>query len=191
MLAGFPAGWCSRSVLSCKHARHRDCPRSGKDSRCRNSWRPSCSLPLPSPPLPVCQRTGEPAMPLNACELEIDLFCHGMVVPSDVSLEGARSVSRTRAGLGSGLEIAIPTASMVKDEIWVNVPIVEPFAKQSPFRLLGGQVAGYRIVDSRTCEEYPVRLPAAPDWYARETPRGVPMARVGVLQGSYLAIYAN
>ena len=39
---------------------------------------------------------------------------------------------------------------------------VEPFAKQSPYRLLGGPVAGYHIVDSRTCEEYPVRVPAAP-----------------------------
>ena len=38
---------------------------------------------------------------LNACELEIDLFCRGMRVPADVSLEGARGVSRTRAGLGS------------------------------------------------------------------------------------------
>jgi hypothetical protein len=130
-------------------------------------------------------------MPLNACELEIDLFCHGMVVPSDVSLDGARAVSRTRAGLGSGLEIAIPTGSLVKDEIWVNVPIVEAFAKQSPYRLLGGPVAGYRIVDGRTCEEYPVRVPTAPHWYSQETSRGVPMPRIGVLQGSYLAIYAN
>jgi hypothetical protein len=48
---------------------------------------------------------------LNACELEIDLFCRGMRVPADVSLEGARSVSRTRAGLGSGLEVVLPAAS--------------------------------------------------------------------------------
>ena len=29
-------------------------------------------------------------MPLNACELEIDLFCRGLRVPPAVSLEGAR-----------------------------------------------------------------------------------------------------
>jgi hypothetical protein len=50
-------------------------------------------------------------MPRNACELEIDLFCRGMVVPRGVLLDGARGVARTRAGLGSGLEIAIPTGS--------------------------------------------------------------------------------
>src|SRR5436305_1037155 len=79
-----------------------------------------------------CRRSF-PDMALNACELEIDLFCHGMVVGHGVSLEGARSVSRTRAGLGSGLEIAIPTGSSLKPEIWVNVPIEEPFARHSPY----------------------------------------------------------
>lgn len=127
----------------------------------------------------------------NACELEIDLFCRGMVVPADVSLQGARGVSRTRAGLGSGLELAIPTGSPLKDEIWVNVPVSERFAQWSPYRLAGGPVDGYRIVDERTFEEYPVRVPAAPSWYTRETSRGVLMPRVGVMQGTYLAIYAN
>jgi hypothetical protein len=130
-------------------------------------------------------------MPRNACELEIDLFCRGMVVPGDVSLEGARSVSRTRAGLGSGLDVAIPTGSRLKDEIWVNVPIAEAFAKRSPYRLAGGRGTGYRIVDQREGDEYPVTVPAAPAWYARETSRGVPMARIGVMQGTYLAIYVN
>ena len=132
-----------------------------------------------------------PLMPLNACELEIDLFCHGMVVPGDVSLAGARAVSRTRAGLGSGLEVAIPTGSSLKDEVWVNVPVDERFAERSPYRLTGGPADGYRIIDGRTEDAYPVRLPKAPSWYARETSRGLPMPRVGVLQGTYLAIYAN
>ena len=48
---------------------------------------------------------------LNACELEIDLFCRGLRVPAEVSLDGGRAISRTRAGLGSGLEIVIPTGS--------------------------------------------------------------------------------
>ena len=133
----------------------------------------------------------KPLMSLNACELEIDLFCHGMVVPGDVSLAGARAVSRTRAGLGSGLELAIPTGSSLKAEIWVNVPVDEPFAKYSPYRLTGGRADGYTVVDGRTHAEYPVRVPEAPSWYARETSRGVPMPRVGVLQGTYLAIYPH
>ena len=54
---------------------------------------------------------------LNACELEIDLFCRGVRVPDDVMLEGARGIRRTRAGLGSGLELVIPTHSWMKPAI--------------------------------------------------------------------------
>ena len=129
-------------------------------------------------------------MPLNACELEIDLFCRGMRVPGHLSLEGARNVSRTRAGLGSGLEVAIPASSWMKDEVYANVPVVEPFARRSPYVLAGGP-GDYRIIDERTGHAYAVRVPQAPDWYKRQTSRGVPMSRIGVLQGTYLGIYIN
>ncbi|MBI3403516.1 MAG: hypothetical protein HY048_19055 [Acidobacteria bacterium] len=122
--------------------------------------------------------------------MEIDLFCHGLRVPDDVSLEGARGISRTRAGLGSGLELAIPARSPLKREIFVNAPVVERFAALSPYRLSGGP-SEYTIVDGRTHERYPVRLPREPSWYPRLTSREVPMHRIGVLQGTYLAIYAN
>jgi hypothetical protein len=65
-----------------------------------------------------------------------------MVVPPDVSLEGARTVTRTRAGLGSRLEVVLPSGSLLKDEIWVNVPVTERFADRSPYRLAGGPDAG-------------------------------------------------
>lgn len=129
-------------------------------------------------------------MPLNACELEIDLFCKGLRVPGTVPLDGARGVSRTRAGLGSGLEMALPTGSRVKPEIWVNAPVVERFAAASPYRL-SGTPAGYLIVDARNGDRYPVRLPPEPSWYSRPTSGGVPMSRIGVLQGTYLGIYIN
>ena len=130
-------------------------------------------------------------MALNACELEIDLFCCGMRLPAEVARTGARSLSRTRAGLGSGLEIAIPAAPLPKHEIWVNVPVDEPFARVSPYRLAGGPDAGYAIVDERDGSRYPVRLPEEPSWYTRLTSRDVPMNRIGVLQGTYLGIYVN
>jgi hypothetical protein len=130
-------------------------------------------------------------MPRNACELEIDLFCRGMAIDEGTSFDGARAISRTRAGLGSGLELVIPTGSRLKREIWVNVPVDEPFARRSPYRLAGGGSEGHRIVDQRDAAEYPVRLPKAPAWYARETSRGVPMGRIGVMQGTFLAIYVN
>jgi hypothetical protein len=129
-------------------------------------------------------------MRLNACELEIDLFCRGLRLPPHALLPGARSVTRTRAGLGSGLEIAIP-APLAKREIWVNVPIAEPFVQTTPYRLTGDPEAGYAIVDERDDSIYPIRLPAEPSWYARETSRDVPMNRIGVMQGTYLGIYVN
>lgn len=129
--------------------------------------------------------------PLNACELEIDLFCRGMQVPESTSLDGARGISRTRAGLGSGLEVVLPTGSALKKEIWLNVPVTEAFAASSPYRLAGSGGTGYVIVDSRTGHHYGTRLPQEPSWYTRETTRGVPMQRIGVLQGTYLGIYIN
>lgn len=129
-------------------------------------------------------------MRLNPCELEIDLFCRGLRVPATVSLEGARGVRRTRAGLGSGLELAIPTGSWLKPLIWMNAPVTEPFAQASPY-VLTGAPATYEIIDERTRLSYPVRIPPQPNWYARLTSRDVPMSRIGVLQGTYLGIYIN
>ncbi len=127
---------------------------------------------------------------LNACELEIDLFCRGMRVPESVSLDGARGVSRTRAGLGSGLEVILPTDSRIKPEIWANVPVAEPFAQTSPYRLSGGPGA-YEIIDELRDLHYPARLPVEPKWYSRMTSRDIPMDHIGVLQGTYLGIYIN
>jgi hypothetical protein len=130
-------------------------------------------------------------MALNACELEIDLFCRGMRLSPGLSLAGSRSVSRTRAGLGSGLEITIPAPRLAKREIWANVPVTERFAAASPYRLTGGPEAGYAIIDDRDRATYPIRLPQEPPWYSRLTSRDVPMNRIGVLQGTCLAIYVN
>jgi hypothetical protein len=128
---------------------------------------------------------------LNACELEIDLFCRGLRVPDHVSLDGARGISRTRAGLGSGLEVVIPTRSWMKRDIWMNAPVTERFVAASPYVLGGAQGAGYFIRDERSGTEYPVRIPREPSWYRRLTSRDVPMSRIGVLQGTYLGIYIN
>lgn len=128
---------------------------------------------------------------MNACELEIDLFCRGLRIPGDVPLDGVRGISRTRAGLGSGLEVILPTGSRIKKEIWTNVPVVESFAAQSPYRLHTGGGEGFSIVDDRVNHSYPVRLPEAPAWYLRQTSGGTPMNRIGVLQGTCLGIYIN
>lgn len=127
---------------------------------------------------------------LNACELEIELLCRGLRLGSaDIADEG-RGVRRTRAGLGSGLELVIPTGSRLKREIWTNAPVVEPFVHRSPL-VLDGRGGELHVHDERSDARYPVRLPERPAWYDRTTSSGTPMSRVGVLQGTYLGIYVN
>ena len=130
-------------------------------------------------------------MRLNACELEIDLFCRGLKIPGNVPIEGARSFSRTRAGLGSGLEVAIPTGSRLKPRIYANVPVLERFAQESPYSLDGDPARGYMVRDDRSSAYYPIDVLQEPGWYSRLTSREVPMSRIGVLQGTYLGIYIN
>lgn len=125
---------------------------------------------------------------LKPVELEIELFCRGMRVdPSCHAGEAARRITRTRAGLGSGLEIVIP--GRPKD-IWVNVPVVEPFAESSPF-VLHQRGDEYVIGDTRDGCEYPATIPPEPAWYSRMTSSGSEMSRIGVLQGTYLGIYVS
>lgn len=125
--------------------------------------------------------------PWNPVELEVELFCRGLLV-DDSARSGvqARRVARTRAGLGSGLELVIPAP---RQGIWVNVPLDEPFVAESPLTLFR-QGDSFAVRDTRLPDVvYPVRLPDPPGWYARTTKRGVPMTRVGVLQGTYLGVY--
>jgi sodium-dependent dicarboxylate transporter 2/3/5 len=112
-------------------------------------------------------------------ELEIELFCRGM----RISEAAGRRITRTRAGLGSGLEIVIPARPK---DIWVNVPVVERFAQASPFVL-----EEHTVVDTRSGARYAIEIPAEPAWYSRKTSFGVEMSRIGVLQGNYLGIYVS
>lgn len=116
---------------------------------------------------------------LKPVELEIELFCRGMRLSEDAG----RRITRTRAGLGSGLEIVIP--SKPKD-IWMNVPVVERFASDSPFVLEHDAV-----IDTRNGDSYPIRIPIEPSWYSRRTSHGTEMARIGIMQGTYLGIYVG
>ncbi|MGD1102625.1 MAG: radical SAM protein [Terriglobia bacterium] len=136
-------------------------------------------------PAPISHKL---SLPLNSCELEIDLFCQGMRIDPSCALEkDARFISRTRAGLGSGLELVIPGS--IKD-VWVNVPVEEDFAQQSCYELIRAQ-GEYWVKDARLGHRYAVRIPPEPAWYTRQTRRGTPMHKVGVLQGTYLGIYIS
>lgn len=122
-------------------------------------------------------------------ELEIELFCRGMRIdPSCHATEAGRRITRTRAGLGSGLEIVIPSQPK---NIWVNVPVVEQFATSSVF-LLRHHEGAFRILDGRDGSEYRIEIPPEPAWYSRLTTASkTEMSRIGVLQGNYLGIYVS
>ena len=125
----------------------------------------------------------------NPGELQVELFCRGIQIdPSCLLASEGRPVSRTRAGLGSGLELVIP--GDLKD-VWVNVPVEEDFVQQSPLWLHRRGGGGYEVRDARSGERYPVRVPKEPAWYAERTSTGTPMNQVGVLQGTYLGIYVS
>ena len=121
-------------------------------------------------------------------ELEIELFCRGMRVDASChTSEVGRRITRTRAGLGSGLELVIPARPK---EIWVNVPVIERFAQHSPL-VMHADGDAYSIVDTRSGDRYAVRIPPEPAWYSRRTTSGAEMSRIGVLQGNYLGIYVS
>ena len=120
-------------------------------------------------------------------ELEIELFCRGARIDPEAGGIDGVALHRTRAGLGSGLELVLPGG---RRPIRVNVPVTEAFAAVSPLRLSGDGVR-YRIIDDRSGEIYPVSVPPEPEWYSRTTRSGIPMSRIGVLQGTYLGIYVS
>ena len=67
----------------------------------------------------------------NPALLKLDLYCKGLRLDEAELVEkrGGRRILRTRAGLGSGLEAILPGG------LWTNIPVVEPFARLSPYRL--------------------------------------------------------
>jgi hypothetical protein len=95
--------------------------------------------------------------------------------------DGGRPILRTRAGLGSGLELILP------DGLWTNVPVTEPFTKRSPY-VLKKDKGDYEIHrDGKFTAS--VDLSPLPEWYEWKTSQGRTMRRVGTLQGTYLGIY--
>src|SRR5438445_7435007 len=67
----------------------------------------------------------------NPAYLKLDLYCRGLRLDEScfVEADGGRKILRTRAGLGSGLELILPGG------LWTNVPVAESFAQSSPYTL--------------------------------------------------------
>ena len=76
----------------------------------------------------------------NPALLKLDLYCKGIRLDDTclVHDDGGRPILRTRAGLGSGIEVILPGG------LWTNVPVSEPFARRSPY-VLHREAGGYVI----------------------------------------------
>lgn len=119
----------------------------------------------------------------NPALLKLDLYCKGMRLDESCFIEedGGRKILRTRAGLGSGLELILP------GDLWTNVPVTESFTASSPYTL-HRERGHYRIFhEGRAVTD--VTLSPRPTWYDDTTSTGKPMTRIGTLQGTYLGIY--
>lgn len=124
----------------------------------------------------------------NPSLLKLDLYCKGARLHESCFVEehGGRKILRTRAGLGSGLELILPGRGAVGD-LWTNVPVTEHFAAHSPYEVRH-RADGYHITWNGA-PVTPVRLSPRPGWYERRTSTGKAMTRIGTLQGTYLGIY--
>ena len=118
--------------------------------------------------------------------LKLDLYCRGAHVDDSLRVmdEGGRPILRTRAGLGSGLELILP------DNMWTNVPVTETFVRHSPY-VVRRRSDGSIWVDRGSEPIAPVRLAPRPDWYERTTSTGKCMTTIGTLQGTYLGVYPS
>jgi len=119
----------------------------------------------------------------NPALVKLDLYCKGLRLDDSCYIEedGGRKILRTRAGLGSGLELILPGG------LWTNAPVAEPFAKDSPYTL--HRENGHYMLRHQGEDVTTVSLSPRPHWYEDNTSTGKPMTRVGTLQGTYLGVY--
>jgi len=123
-------------------------------------------------------------LPREAGKLKLDLFCRGARVDKNCTLEkDTRPVKRTRGGLGSGLDAILP------GHTWVNIPVEEPFVSKSPYQInkRGNTYSLWRETD----EICPLILPPKPTWYEETTSSGRKIGEIGVMQGTYFAVYPS
>lgn len=116
--------------------------------------------------------------------LKLDLYCKGIRIEENALENGkGRDIIRTRAGLGSGLEVVLPGG------LWTNIPVVEDFARSSPYTF-HNENNDY-LIKLEGKEVARVELSPKPAWYDKLTGSGKKMRAIGSLQGTYLAIYPS
>jgi hypothetical protein len=122
---------------------------------------------------------------LNPGYLKLDLFCRGLRLAPDCALAGRQGALRVRAGLGSGLEMRIVDS----DGMYVNAPVAESFAAESPYELHGPRSDGKHWITHEGRAIADVIVPPLPAFFETKTSSGKPMGSVGIIQGTYLGVY--
>lgn len=116
--------------------------------------------------------------------LKLDIFCRGLRIEDEIKGSEFFKVYRTRAGLGSGIEL------ILGKEVRLNAPINEKFVSSSPY-LLKRDGETFRIyredIDKFSSVDVTVFKP--PQFYTKKTSSGKVMSRIAVMQGSVLSIY--
>src|SRR5437764_348092 len=106
------------------------------------------------------------ALRTNNALLKLDLYCRGVRLDDTCFVEedGGRKILRTRAGLGSGLELVLPGGP---GGLWTNVPVTERFVERSPYTL--HRVKGRYLLRWSGADVAQVQLSPRPRWYDHAT----------------------
>jgi biotin synthase-related radical SAM superfamily protein len=117
---------------------------------------------------------------LNPGFLKLELMLRGVRVDEALYEEDLLATgSLSFKGTANGLDLLLP------EDTWVNVPYLESFAKDSPYRLLKKK-GKYFVANSKN--ELEVAFIHQPEFYKKKTSTGVPFSRIGTVHGNYIAV---
>ncbi|MBI5682907.1 MAG: radical SAM protein [Deltaproteobacteria bacterium] len=115
----------------------------------------------------------------NPAYLKIDLMLNGIRVGDETACVLGLNQGYEYSGITGGLDIMLPYNT------WVNVPFLKNFVKNSPYELIRHD--GKFFVKLGT-ESVKVKIIPKPEFYKLKTTTGIPLSKIGVVHGGYVAI---
>lgn len=118
--------------------------------------------------------------------LKFKILSQGLTINEEIKKNLGRSIKDTislRSGLSSGIDIILP------ENIWVNAPINEWFAKESSL-FLESRKSKFALVRNGKKLANITILPR-PAYYDKITSDGIPMKKIGTMRGDRISIGIN